>query len=78
MPRVRVPDSIKRVAVFARVYPKTKEYLDSLGEPNHGRAIDRLVEMHRSIVRAMKPEARMQFEPPVPLPRVIDQREDGR
>jgi hypothetical protein len=49
------------------VYPRTIEFLDSLGEANHGRAVDRLVDMHKTIMRAVRPELREKLEPLPPL-----------
>lgn len=64
----RVPDHLRRVLVFGRVAPRSAAYLESMKEPNLGRAIDRLCEAHRSIMAAIKPELRSQFDKPAKLP----------
>ncbi len=39
----RIPKDKRRLTVFGRVNPETLEFLNAIGERNHGRAIDRLV-----------------------------------
>ena len=74
MSKLRVPDDQRRVLLFGRVDPRTKEFLESLGEPNYGRAVDRLVIMHKAIMKLVKPEARMEIEPLAPLPTIFQDR----
>jgi len=68
MSKPRVDPKYRRVLVYGRVYPKTLAYLQSLGQPNLGRAIDYIAFSHMSIMRGMKAERRAQFDPPAPLP----------
>ena len=70
--RPRVPTHLKRMPLAGRVLPRTLAYLESFGEPNMGRAVDRLVEAHRSIMRAMRPELKGSFEQLAKLP--LDER----
>lgn len=64
----RVPEHLRRVLVCARVMPRTLAYLESFGEANAGRAIDRLADAHKAVMRAMKPEKRTEFDKPARLP----------
>lgn len=54
MPRAKLPEGQKRVKVFGRVDPATVEFLESLGEPNYGRAMDQLVLMAKAMQAAFK------------------------
>lgn len=45
MARHKLPIEIKRKELFGRVDPRTAEFLQSLGAPNMGRAIDKAVLM---------------------------------
>ena len=49
MPKPKLPDSERRVVVFGRVKPPTKDFLKSVPEPNEGRAIDRMVESFQCV-----------------------------
>ena len=60
----------RRVYIGARIDPKTLKYLNSLQAPNVGRAIDKLVIMHRSIITAMQNRSQVQLKlqkKPAPL-----------
>jgi hypothetical protein len=68
MSKARVPEHARRVLVCCRCYPRSKAYLESLGQPNLGRALDLLVESHKAIMLAIKPELRDRITKPVNLP----------
>ena len=68
MPKARVPEHSRRILLCARVFPRTTAYLETLGQPNIGRAIDSLVESHKAIMLALKPELRDKLTPPASLP----------
>jgi hypothetical protein len=59
MPKPKLPDSIRRVTLFGRVTPPTKDFLkrvvDAMPAPdrNEGRAIDKVVESFRGIRSAL-------------------------
>jgi hypothetical protein len=54
MARKKLPDSLKRAPLYGRVRPETDAFLRTLGEPNQGRAVDKLVELLRKERRALK------------------------
>jgi len=68
VPKPKSPVHLRRVLVVARVFPRNLAYLESLGEPNVGRAIDKLCESNRAILKAMKPSVRALFTTPAKLP----------
>ena len=49
MPALKKPIDQKRVSIWGKVDPATRKFLDSLGEPNYARAIDRVVKMARQV-----------------------------
>jgi hypothetical protein len=75
MPKPHTAPHLKRQLLVGRVYPATKKYLESLGDPNFGRAIDHLVQDHQAIVRALRPELRAELDPPAPV--VVPQPKHG-
>lgn len=68
MARQPVDSRYKRVLIFGRVYPATRDYLESLDEPNIGRAIDNIVMAHKALLKAIKPSVRTKFEHLARLP----------
>lgn len=44
-------------------------FLESLGEPNLGRSVDRLVDMYNSMIVAIRPDLRSKFQPLAPIPK---------
>jgi hypothetical protein len=54
MPKPKLPDNIRRVTVFGRVTPPTKQFLGTIPEPNEGRAIDSLVDCVKTVKEAFK------------------------
>lgn len=59
MPKAKLPDEVRRVTLFGRVTPPTKDFLKKVAdaqpalEKNEGRAIDRVVESFRGIRQAL-------------------------
>jgi len=53
MSKPKLPDQIRRVTLFGRVKPPTKEFLKTIPEPNEGRAVDKIVETYRHIRGAL-------------------------
>jgi hypothetical protein len=49
MPKPKLPDELRRVTVFGRVMPPTKNFLKTIPEPNEGRAIDTLVSCVKTV-----------------------------
>jgi hypothetical protein len=68
MSKNRVPEYQKRVLLCVRCYPRSVAYLETLGQPNLGRALDALIESHKAIMLAIKPELRDKINPPASLP----------
>jgi hypothetical protein len=68
MGKHRVPEHSKRQLLCVRAFPRSIAYLESLGQPNLGRAIDTLVESHKAIMLAIRPELRDKITPPAALP----------
>lgn len=68
MSKNRIPEFQKRLLLCVRCYPRSLAYLESMGQPNIGRAIDALVESHKAIMLAIKPELRDRINQPGVLP----------
>lgn len=47
--RPPLPETKRRAPLYAKVSPSTLEFLQSLGEENLGRAVDKLVILHRQL-----------------------------
>ena len=47
--RKPLPEEAKRVAINCKVSPVAFRFLTSLGETNHGRAVDKLVTQHLTL-----------------------------
>lgn len=72
MPKPRVPSHLRRQLLFGRVLPRTLAYLESLGQPNMGRAIDYLVESHKSIIKVVNPRVHEELSERLPAKLPID------
>jgi hypothetical protein len=68
MSKPRIPENLRRKLLFGRVSPGSIQYLESLGQPNLGRAVDFLVESHRAIQRSIRPDLKDEFNLPARLP----------
>jgi len=53
MSKPKLPDEIRRVTLFGRVKPPTKNFLEKVPEPNTGRAVDRIVDTFKQIRGAL-------------------------
>jgi hypothetical protein len=68
MPKPKLPDEIRRVTVFGRVNPKTKDFLKGVPEPNEGRALDSLVSCVKTVQEVFQEAGRHSL--PIPDDRI--------
>jgi hypothetical protein len=68
MSRPKLPDEARRVAVFGRVAPSTKDFLKAVQEPNEGRALDSLVSCVKTVQEVFEEARRHSL--PIPDDRI--------